>query len=125
MTFSGTNTNVELDPVPCTFTGPNFVMVASMEDQKVEGALTLNAEGTMFQKGSGEVAAYRAYIENNTFSKENYIAALISYEELVGVRNIETSTVQPTELYTLDGRRVQRPAKAGIYVSGNKKFIVK
>ncbi len=127
VSFYGKDVVISTEPVhPMSFTGENFVMMAAMEQQTITDGFILNEAGDQFVKSNGQVDAFRAYLTKATYSKANYSAALIQPTNLVGVKSIEVPETQTEgQLYTISGQRIQRPAKAGIYVRQGKKIVVK
>lgn len=126
VTFYGTDTNVSKTALqPNEYTGANFVLRPSMYQQTVDDALTLNAAGTAFVKADGKVEAFRGYVTKTALA-EDFTSALISSTVNVAVSSIAPeANKQAAEWYTVNGQRIQRPAKTGIYVSNGKKVVVK
>jgi hypothetical protein len=120
--FNGQNVSFSTD-FAAVLTGANFKMQGALADETLDNALTLNAEGTDFVKADGKVAPFRAVFLPTAGANVKYDKVHISAEG-VAVRDIQTTSTD-TPWYSIDGRSIQRPVKAGIYVRGGKKVVVK
>ena len=125
VTFSGTEALISpsFEPV---LTGGNFKMQGANRQLMIDGILTLNDEGTEFIKADGKVDVFRCYFKTSATAPASYTFARINAEDCVdGIHAVENEKPVSNGWFTLDGRRIQRPAKAGIYVIGGKKVIMK
>ena len=120
--FNGQNVSFSTD-FAAVLTGANFKMQGALADETLDNALTMNAEGTDFVKADGKVAPFRAVFLPTAGANVKYDKVHISAEG-VAVRDIQTTSTD-TPWYSIDGRSIQRPVKAGIYVRGGKKVVVK
>jgi hypothetical protein len=120
--FKGQNVSFAAD-FAAVLTGDNLKMQGSLTEETLEGALTLNAEGTDFVKADGKVAPFRAVFLPTAAANVKYDKVHISAEG-VAVRDIQTTSTD-AQWYSIDGRSIQRPVKSGIYVRGGKKVVVK
>lgn len=120
--FKGKDVSFSTD-FAAVLTGANFKMQGTLTDETLAEALTLNAEGTDFVKADGTVAPFRAVFLPTAAATVRYDKVHISAEG-VAVRDIQTTSAD-AQWYSIDGRSIQRPVKAGIYVRGGKKVVVK
>jgi hypothetical protein len=120
--FKGQNVSFTAD-FAAVLTGDNLKMQGSLTEETLEGALTLNAEGTDFVKADGKVAPFRAVFLPTAAANVKYDKVHIAAEG-VAVRDIQTASTD-VQWYSIDGRSIQRPVKAGIYVRGGRKVVVK
>lgn len=122
--FMGSNAQISED-FDAILTGVNLKMQGVDQELVIEGAMTINAAGTDFVQGDGKVAPFRAYFAPTANATKKFTYVHISAEAVTGVESLQDVGSQPSKWYTISGQRLQRPAKAGIYVSGGKKIVVK
>ena len=121
--FKGKNVSFPTE-FTAILTGANLKMQGTMTGQVEEGALTLNAAGTDFEKADGKVAPFRAYFLPTAGATVKYDKVHIA-DKSVGVRGLTGGDLsKDAEWYNLSGQRVQKPTR-GIYVVGGKKVVVK
>lgn len=122
-TFSGKDTFVGTS-FKAVLTGQNLKMEGFVEQQSVDGVLTLNAAGSAFVKADGKVAPFRAYFAPTASASRRFDTVNIVAGSFTDVQTLRSAGEAAAEWYTIDGRRVMQP-KQGIYVRGGKKVIVK
>lgn len=124
VTFGGTDATIS-SSFEAVLTGGNFKMQGVARQAMSDSFLTLNEEGSEFVKADGKVNAFHCYFTTTAAAPSSYNAARISIGGQVGISTLGDMQQADGDWFTLDGRRMQRPAKAGIYIHAGKKVIVK
>jgi len=55
----------------------------------------------------------------------NTIAEFLPDQVSTGIRDVKTERAKSEEWYDLQGRRIGKPVRNGIYINGNRKVIVR
>ncbi|MBO7045902.1 MAG: hypothetical protein J6W38_06060, partial [Prevotella sp.] len=138
VTFSAENTTVPAtpDPYDMIVTRGDITMIPVFQSvEQNEGVYAINvgqaldryAEGSVFARGLRGVRPFEAITVHEAINgaRPKYIRiAAQSNNESVGIKDIEHSTMNNEQWYSVDGRQLQgEPKTKGVYIQKGKKII--
>jgi len=122
ITFTGKNVNVPVTALqPIVYSNREFTGTFS---KITANGYILNADGTKFVNGSGEVKPYNAYIKAD--ETVNALRIVIEGEEATGIEAVDNSqlTTGNEPIFNLNGQRLVQK-QCGVNIVGGRKIVVK
>ena len=94
-----------------------------------EDGLFISSNKFWYSVGKTQTKAFRCWLElGAVLDKETDFGARVALrfsEETSGISNVERSVLNGQHYYDLQGRRVEKPLRKGLYIKNGKKKIVK
>lgn len=123
--FIGTNAEVKKSE-EAVITASNYRFVGDTKAVSTENIYCINAAGNKFElKTTGGSAAFRPFFKADIFDRNVTSLGMghgESITDIVGVTN--TNITNDTNIYDLQGRRVDTPTR-GLYIVNGKKVVIK
>ena len=113
-TYTGTEVNLSSNLLK--YTGTN----TSVNTTGKEYILYKNE----FVKATGEISAGRCYLDLSGTNLPARGVFGIGNDGSTAIEGIDVEATEDEEWYDLQGRRIQKPTKAGIYIKNGKKIVV-